>query len=177
MTDNELLLAISNIVQSYTNPIQQQLQDTEARLDTKIDALQSHLEGRISSVEAKLENRISSVEAKLESRISSVEATLENRISSVEATLESRISSVEATLENKINALDLELKQTQGDVKQIQILLENDVLPQLQNIESCYISTYQRYTDHVLQVETLQSDVDILKNVVAEHSEILQRIS
>ena len=166
MTDNELLLAISNIVQSYTNPIQQQLQDTEARLDTKIDALQNHLEGRISSVETKLESRINSVEAKLESRISSVETKLE-----------SRISSVEAKLENKINALDLELKQTQGDVKQIQILLENDVLPRLQNIESCYISTYQRYTDNVLQVETLQSDVDILKNVVAEHSEILQRIS
>lgn len=155
MTDNELLLAISNIVQSYINPIQQQLQDTEARLDTKIDALQSHLEGRISSVETKLESKISSVEAKLESKINSVEAKLENRI----------------------NALDFELKQTQGDVKQIQILLENDVLPRLQNIESCYISTYQRYTDNVLQVETLQSDVDILKNVVAEHSEILQRIS
>ncbi len=162
MTDNELLLAISNIVQSYTNPIQQQLQDTEARLDTKIDTLQSHLEGRIDSVQTYLEGRIDSVQNDLEGKISS---------------LNSKVDSVQNSLESKISSLDSKLKHTQGDVKQIRILLENDVLPRLQNIESCYTSTYQRYADNVLQLETLQSDVDILKSVVAEHSDILRKIS
>ena len=32
-------------------------------------------------------------------------------------------------------------------LKPVQLLLENDVLPRLQNIESCYTSTYRRYAN------------------------------
>lgn len=66
------------------------------------------------------------------------------------------------------------MKHDIGDVK---LLLENDVLPRLNTIESCYTSTYRRYASGINQLEALQSDVDIIKKVVAEHSEKLQKIS
>lgn len=162
MTDNELLLAISNIVQSYTNPIQQQLRDTETRLNNRIDTVQTHLEGRIDSVQTNLEAKIS---------------TLDDKIDSIQANLEAKISTLEAkisTLDDKIDSVQANLG---AEIKQTKILLENDVLPRLQNIESCYTSTYQRYVSNVMQQETLQSDVDILKKVVTEHSKLLQKIS
>lgn len=73
--------------------------------------------------------------------------------------------------------LDVKLRPIEDRTKNIELLLENDVLPRLQNIESCYTSTYRRYVDGINQVEAMQADIDIIKKVIAEHSEKLQKIS
>lgn len=73
--------------------------------------------------------------------------------------------------------LDKKLEPLKDDVKDIRITLENDILPRLQNIESCYTTTYKRYQSGVNQLEAMQADIDILKKVVSEHSEKLQKIS
>ena len=62
-------------------------------------------------------------------------------------------------------------------LKPIQLTQENEILPRLQNIESCYTSTYNRYSKGINQLNAIQTDVDILKKVVTEHSEKLQKIS
>lgn len=62
-------------------------------------------------------------------------------------------------------------------LKPIQLIQENEIIPRLQNIENCYTSTYNRYFQSINQLDTLQTDVDILKKVVTEHSEKLQKIS
>ena len=62
---------------------------------------------------------------------------------------------------------------TNERIKRIELLLENEVTPRLQNIESCYTDTYGRYVVGVEQIEALQADVDILKRVVNEHSKKL----
>lgn len=41
--------------------------------------------------------------------------------------------------------LDTKLKPLEDQAKNIELLLENDTLPRLQNIESCYTSTSARY--------------------------------
>lgn len=57
------------------------------------------------------------------------------------------------------------------------LMLENDVLPRLQNIESCYTSTYRRYVNNAEKIEAMESDIQLLKEVVREHSEQLKKIS
>lgn len=59
--------------------------------------------------------------------------------------------------------LDVKLKPLEDRAKNIELLLENDVLPRLQNIESCYTSTYRRYTNGINQLDALQSDMNIVK--------------
>ncbi len=73
--------------------------------------------------------------------------------------------------------LDAKLKPIKDDVRDINLTLENDVLPRLQNIESCYTTTYKRYQSGAAQIEAMQADIDILKKVVTSHSEKLQKIS
>lgn len=73
--------------------------------------------------------------------------------------------------------LDMKLKPLEDRTKNIELLLENDVLVRLQNIESCYTSTYRRYANGINQLESMQADIDIMKKVISEHSEKLQRIS
>ena len=73
--------------------------------------------------------------------------------------------------------LDTKLKPIKDDVRDINITLENDILPRLQNIESCYTSTYKRYHLGINQLDAMQADIDILKKVVSDHSEKLKKIS
>lgn len=73
--------------------------------------------------------------------------------------------------------LDSKLKPIKNDVTSINITLENDILPRLQNIESCYTSTYKRYQSGIEQIEAMQADIEVIKKVVSEHSEKLQRLA
>ncbi|MCD8329084.1 MAG: hypothetical protein LUC27_00100 [Lachnospiraceae bacterium] len=73
--------------------------------------------------------------------------------------------------------LDTKLRPLEDRTKSIELLLENDVLPRLQNIEACYTSTYRRYAGSAVQAEATQKDVDILKKVVSEHSRKLQTLA
>ncbi len=51
--------------------------------------------------------------------------------------------------------LDAKLKPLDDRTKNIELLLENDILPRIQNIESCYTSTYNRYQTGISQVEAI----------------------
>lgn len=73
--------------------------------------------------------------------------------------------------------LDKKLKPVNDRLKKIELTQENDILPRLQNIESCYTSTYKRYQTGVEQIEAMQADIEILKKVVTDHSEKLRKIS
>ena len=74
--------------------------------------------------------------------------------------------------------LDARLNPIESRIKRIEVdLLENNVIPRLNTIESCYTSTYDRYKDSVDEYESMKQDIAIIKKVVAEHSEKLQKIS
>lgn len=73
--------------------------------------------------------------------------------------------------------LDKKLKPIDDRTKQIELCLEQDVLPRLQNIESCYTSTYRRYAAGSEEIDALKADMEIIKNVLAEHSKKLKDIS
>ena len=75
------------------------------------------------------------------------------------------------------NIVQSQVEPLKHDIRDVQLMLENEVMPRLNTIESCYTSTYRRYETGVNQIDALQTDVDIIKKVVAEHSEKLQKIS
>ena len=77
--------------------------------------------------------------------------------------------------DNEIMKVDI--KELKSDVTNIKVTLENDISPRLQNIESCYTSTFDRYRNSVEEHETMKSDIDILKKVVTKHSEKLQQLA
>jgi len=73
--------------------------------------------------------------------------------------------------------LDRKLEPIKRDTLDIKVTLENDVMPRLQNIENCYTSTYKRYQSGANQIEAMQSDIDLMKMVITEHSKEFQKIS
>lgn len=74
--------------------------------------------------------------------------------------------------------LDARLKPIENRLERIEVdLLENNVIPRLNTIESCYTDTYNRYKNYADKMEAAFADIEILKKVVSEHSEKLQKIS
>lgn len=80
-------------------------------------------------------------------------------------------------LKSDVSELKSHVSKLESDVTNIKITLENNIDPRLQNIESCYTSTYDRYRDSVEEHETMKTDIDVLKKVVKEHSEKLQQLA
>lgn len=73
--------------------------------------------------------------------------------------------------------MDKKIYPISNRLTNIELTLENNIVPRLQNIESCYTSTYDRYKNGVDQIEQLRADMDIVKQVLREHSETLRKIS
>ena len=137
MADNELLLAISDI------------------MDKKLDARIKPLENEISLLRQDMGREIGILRQEMESEIGSVRG----EIGSLRQDMEAETGS----LRQQIHLLKLQN--------------ENEIIPRLQNIEECYLSTFNRYKNSVEGYEAMQADIELLKEVSREHSEKLQMIS
>lgn len=74
--------------------------------------------------------------------------------------------------------LDARLNPIENRIKRIEVdMLESQVIPRLNTIESCYTSTFDRYKDSVEDYEAIKQDISIMKNVITEHSEKLNKLA
>lgn len=80
-------------------------------------------------------------------------------------------------ISNILDPIKEDIQEIKTRVKKIEITQENEILPRLNTIESCYTSTYDRYKEHVDTYESMKQDISIIKKVVAEHSEKLQKLA
>jgi len=151
MTDNELLLAMSEM------------------MDTKLKSELQPIKNDLQSVK----NELQSVKNEVQSEIQSVKSELQSEIQSVKSELQSEIQSVNGDLQSVKN----DLQSVKDEVHQIKLYQENVILPRLNTIESCYTDTYNRYRNYADRMEAAFDDIELLKKVVAEHSEKLQKIS
>ena len=80
-------------------------------------------------------------------------------------------------LEERFDCLEEQFDGLKDRVKNIEITLENDVVPRLSHIEQCYIDTFERYQKGIDQLENMQRDIDVIKITVTGHSEELNKIT
>lgn len=80
-------------------------------------------------------------------------------------------------ISNMLDPIREDIQEIKTRVKRIEIAQENEILPRLNTIEYCYTSTYDKYKEHVETYETMKQDISIIKKVVAEHSEKLQKLA
>lgn len=93
------------------------------------------------------------------------------------ATLEKDISALKqdvSVLKHKVSALEKEVDNLKQGLSHISLHLENVTDKQLQILAENYLPAAKRFTEAVSQIEELQNDNKIIKQVLAKHSEILQ---
>lgn len=76
-----------------------------------------------------------------------------------------------------IEPLREDIKEIKSRVKNIELTQETKILPRLNTIESCYTSTFDRYKDSVEDYEAMKQDISIMKKVITEHSEKLNKLA
>lgn len=150
MTDNELLSAISDM---FDEKLEKKLDKFEKKLDEKF-------EQKLDEFEQKLDEKL---DQKFDEKF--------------DQKFDEKFDQKLEPIKNCISIMQQDIHELKDTQQKMGLLLENDVLPRLQNIESCYISTYDRYKNNVNDYEIMKQDIDLLKKVVAEHSEKLQKIS
>lgn len=149
MTNEELLLAMSDMMDAKLKPVHVKMDRMDRRLG-KVEKRLEKLEGRMSRLEESV--------IRLEERVGS----LENRV---------------GKLEDKVGKLDDRAETLESRVRRIEIdLLENGVMPRLNTIEAFYVETSKRYQESTDHMEAVRADVSVLKLVVQDHSKKLQAI-
>ena len=107
--------------------------------------------------------------------------TMEDKLTSRMDALDAKIDAVDCKLSADIRALDAKIdavdERLSADIKKINVSLENEVLPRITHIEQCYFATSERYINETGRINGLVADVQVLKSVVQNHSERLQKIS
>ena len=150
MNNNELLLAISDMM--------------DQKLDEKVLPRIDHLEERFDGLEERfngLEERFDGLEERFDG--------LEERFNGLEERFDG--------LEERFDGLEERFDGLDDRVKNIEVTLENDVVPRLSHIEQCYVDTYERYQSGIDKLEEMQRDIDIIKITVTGHSEKINKIS
>ena len=79
-----------------------------------------------------------------------------------------------SVLKHKVSALEKEVDNLKQGLSHISLHLENVTDKQLQILAENYLPAAKRFTEAVSQIEELQNDNKIIKQVLAKHSEILQ---
>lgn len=161
MSDNELLLAISSMMDSM--------------MDKKLEPLQKNV-SKLQEEMKDMKVQMRDMEVELKNEMSDMKEELRSEISGVKDELRSEISGVKKELGNEISDLKAQMRGMDTRLKKIEITQENEILPRLQNIEACYTSTYERYAEGADQIQNTMQDMTLIKKVVTEHSAKLKRI-
>ncbi len=152
MTNNELLLSISDMIDSKLNAglrlMKNEMQDMKGELQTELRTMEQGLRSDMQKMEQGLRSDIQE--------------------------LRSDMQTMEQGLRSDMKKMEQELK---SDIHMLKLCQENLILPRLNTIESCYTDTYRRYRDDADQMEAVSADVDIMKKVIAEHSQRLQKLA
>ena len=139
MTNDELLLAISNM------------------MDIKFEAMTAAMDSKFGVIDKKFE----AIDRKFEA--------IDRKFEAIDRRFD--------TIDRRFESIDRRFDTIEKDIKDIKFTLENQIEPRLQNIEDCYLSTFERYQAGVEQIDSMQIDIKILKQVVEGHSKELDKLA
>ena len=151
MADHELLLAISNML--------------DTKLKAEFQALRMELHEEIQAVGMELHEEIQAVRTELYGEIQSVRAEVQD--------LRAELQEVKA----EVQTLKADVQTLKDEMHRIKLYQENVIMPRINTIEACYTDTFKRYAMYVEKMESTFQDVEMLKIVVAEHSEQLKKLA
>ena len=160
MVDREMLSAISGLL--------------DERLEQKFNEKLQPVYERLDGFEANMIPRFE----RLETNVIELKIDVDNLKTKVDG-LETDVSELKADvsgLKTDVGVLKADVSGLKGEMQYIRVVqLENNVIPRLSTIESCYLDTFQRYVERTEQFDKMTADIGVLKSIVSEHSRKLEK--
>lgn len=110
--------------------------------------------------------------AELKTDVAVLQADVENLKTGM-AKLETGV----AKLENGVAKLEIGMQKLDDRVTKIELHLENVTDRNIKILAENYVPATKRFEEVTLQIPDMQCDIEVLKNVTAEHSILLGKIS
>ena len=153
MTDNELLLALSDMM--------------DKKLDSKLQPIKNDLCDLKQDVKD-LKEDVAVLKEKVASLEDNVAALKEDVLELKENT---------AIVKWDIRAIKLDSTALREDVTTVRIDVEHTVKPQLYLLAENYVPAAKKYESETAKIASMQEDSDIIKKVVTEHSKKIQTMA
>lgn len=80
-------------------------------------------------------------------------------------------------MDEKLKPLQKDIAQIKDNITGINLHLEDVTDANIKLLSENYVPAARKYEASISKIETMQSDIDLLKKVVTEHSTKLQQIS
>ena len=153
MTDNELLLALSGMLDKKLKAELQPIKNELQTMKDDIAGMKDDIAGMKGDI-AGMKGDIAGMKGEI--------ADIKNDI---------------AGMKGEIADIKNDMLIMQNEIRQIKLCQENIILPRLDTIESCYSDTFNRYRTYADKMDSVFEDVELLKTVVTHHSEKLQKLA
>ena len=134
-------------------------------------------------LDAKLEARFAEQNAKFEARFAQIEAKfaqIDDRFAQIDdrfAQIDDKFEFYNANLEASFSRLESEIFKLQDAVKDINLRLDNEIMPNIRLLSENYVPAAKRYEAASDEIIAIRSDVDLLKIVVSQHSKRLEQMA
>lgn len=77
-------------------------------------------------------------------------------------------------LDKKLKA---ELQPIKSEQARINMIIENEIRNDIKLLTENYLPSAKRYEKATAKIEVMQADIDVMKKVIAEHTEKLQQLA
>ena len=167
MTNNELLLAISDMMdtklKAELQPLRNELQDFRAEMRSEMQDFKTEMRNEMQDFKTEMRNEMRDFKGEMWGKMQNFEGKMQNEMQDFKTGMQNEMQNFKGEVHSEIH--------------QIRLFQENIILPRLETIESCYLDTYRRYRDNADRMEAVYEDVDLMKKVLAEHSRQLQKLA
>lgn len=203
MDHEELLLSIENMLerklQMHLDPIKKDISELKVRV-TKLEADVAELKGDVAELKSDVAvlktdvENLKAVTAELKDEVTGLEVRMSNMeykfdVLTREVTqlkdnvidLTGRTANLEKSSErtnSRLDSIEKCLQEQRESLKRIEVIhLENNLIPRVANIESCYLTTFERYKAYTDRLPELFATVSNVSRTVQAHSEAFRKIS
>ncbi len=168
----------------------------DAKLEARFAEQNAKFEARFAQIEAKfaqIDDRFAQIDdrfAQIEARLAQIDgrfAQIDNRFAQIDdsfAQIDDRFAQIDdkfefynANLEASFSRLESEIFKLQDAVKDINLRLDNEIMPNIRLLSENYVPAAKRYEAASDEIIAIRSDVDLLKIVVSQHSKRLEQMA
>lgn len=170
MTKEELKEAMCELrdeIKSDINELRDEMHEMRDELRGEMGQLRDEMRGEMGQLRDEMRGEMGQLRDEVHEEIHRMRVDNEEQFLRMSTSIDNRLECLEDIKED--------IRDMKKRITKLEITQENEILPQLREIQKCYVDTYQRYQDSIERNEGIYDDVHALKIVVADHSDRLRK--
>ena len=170
MTKEELKEAMCELrdeIKSDINELRDEMHEMRDELRGEMGQLRDEMRGEMGQLRDEMRGEMGQLRDEVHEEIHRMRIDNEEQFLRMSTSIDNRLECLEDIKED--------IRDMKKRITKLEITQENEVLPQLREIQQCYVDTYHRYQDGIERNQGIYDDVHALKIVVADHSDRLRK--